>query len=164
MIDSKREARTFSENNGLPDPCSAYAKQKAQAKQRGILWEFDFASWWAIWQPYFHLRGRGKNGFCMARELDDGPYSPTNVYLTTNLGNLRDYHRKSTKAIEARRKAKEKKEMAFARRGTTNAASRQEIASHLAFKSKNTSKSTCNIKEHDLEFEVSVPKLRPEES
>src|SRR5690606_31707925 len=120
-------------------------------------WEFTFATWWAIWQPYFHMRGRGTNGLCMARELDDGPYSPDNVYLTTNLGNLQDYHRKSAKAAEGRKLAKEKREIAFAKRGASWGADRIGLISHLTFKAHNTSKSTCNVKKDGLELEMSAP-------
>lgn len=150
------EARKYTQANGLPDPYRAYALQRKTAQIREIGWEFTFAQWWAIWQPYFHMRGRGTNGLCMARERDVGPYSPSNAYLTTNLGNLQDYHRKSPQAIDARRIAKEKKEMAFARAGTTSGADRSDLRSHLAYKSNNTSKSTCNYRDELAQWELSL--------
>lgn len=151
------QARKYTQANGLPDPYRAYCLHRSNSRIRGIEWGFTFTAWWAIWQPYFHMRGRGTNGLCMARELDDGPYSPDNVYLTTNLGNIQDYHRKSAKAAESRKLAKEKREMRFARQGTTHSSGRSEFLSHVTFKAHNTSKSTCNVKEDGLELELSTP-------
>lgn len=143
-------------SRGLPDPYRAFASQANGAWLRGIGWELSFAQWWTIWEQYYHLRGTGKNGLCMGREGDEGPYAVGNVYLTTNLGNLRDYH-KSRRAAEARRLKKEKKEMAFARAGSASAASSGAKLSHLVWKARNTSKSTCNHKDDDLSYEMSAP-------
>lgn len=130
---------------------AAYYNHRTNARKRGIGWRFTFESWWAIWEPYWHLRGRGTNGLCMARERDDGPYSPENIYLTTNLGNLRDYHFRSRGGIEARQARKELREMQFARAASTKVAAKHEHMSHIAYKALNTSKAVCNIKEEELE-------------
>ena len=79
----------------------AYVVHRNSARQRGIEFLMTFEEWWGVWSDYFHLRGRGTNGLCMARENDEGPYAVGNVYLTTNLGNLQDASR-SPKA-QARR-------------------------------------------------------------
>lgn len=144
-------ARKYAQANGLPDPYRAYALQRVNAKVRDIEWGFTFAGWWTIWQPYFHMRGKGKNFLCMARENDEGPYAPGNVYLTTLLGNLAD-HKKSAKAIEAKRLTKERNEVAFAK---SNSGSKYKMAnamSHLTFKIYNSSKSTCNYSDEVLEY------------
>lgn len=91
--------------NTTKNPKSAYSKHKCSAKQRGIEFLFTYDEWWSVWKNYFHMRGRGTNGLCMARQNDCGPYSIENVYLTTNLGNLQDYH-KSKKAKEDRSRSK----------------------------------------------------------
>lgn len=129
----------------------AYVQQRNGARHRGIDWEFTFDAWWEIWQPYWHLRGPGKNGLCMAREKDEGPYAPGNVYLTTNLGNLMDYSRFSPAAAEARKARKEAAEMRFAREGKTRRAGRLEQMSHIAYKAQHTSQALCNIKEDEVE-------------
>lgn len=87
-----REAKEHCQSQGLPDPGEAYSRQKSVAKQRGIQWEITFDEWWNLWSPYYRLRGRGTNGLCMAREGDSGAYKIGNVYLTTNLGNMKDGH------------------------------------------------------------------------
>jgi hypothetical protein len=92
---------------GLPDPCLAYSRQKANAKKRGIGWELTFAEWWAIWRDYFHLRGQGKNCLVMGREGDQGPYAIGNVYLTTNMGNVSDYHQ-TERAVKRRQEIRER--------------------------------------------------------
>ncbi len=142
---------------GLPDPYRACAVQANSARVRGISWELTFAQWWEIWRPYYHLRGQGKNGLCMARERDDGPYAVGNVYLTTNLGNALDYHQRCSRAIEARQKLKEKKEIAYARRGSTAGAAHDGKLSQRTWEANNTSKSTCNYKDDDISYEVSTP-------
>jgi hypothetical protein len=73
-------------------PKKAFQQHRANAKQRGIPFEMTFDDWWGIWREWFHLRGRGTNGLCMARHGDAGPYAVGNVYLTTNLGNQLDVH------------------------------------------------------------------------
>lgn len=75
------DARAFAASRGLPDPVRAYQKQRDNAAHRGVAWEFEFSQWWDIWRDWYHMRGRGKNHLCMARESDSGPYSVENVYL-----------------------------------------------------------------------------------
>jgi hypothetical protein len=96
---------------GLTDPLAAFSDQMGGARKRGIEWGMTFSQWWGIWAPYYHLRGHGKNGLVMGRNGDVGPYSAGNVYLTTNLGNLRDYHRSELAAQrkEARRVARDER-------------------------------------------------------
>lgn len=154
------QARKYTQANGLPDPYRAYCLHRSNSRVRGIEWGFTFTTWWAIWQPYFHMRGRGTNGLCMARERDEGGYFPGNVYLTTNLGNLQDYHKKSAKAVEQRKAAKEKREMAFARMASKWAHHKSDATSHATFKANNTATGTCNIREDDLHLEMSLPELR----
>jgi len=68
----------------------AYSHHKARAAFDGIAWAFTFESWHAMWISAggFHLRGKGRGKFCMARHGDVGPYSPTNVTIKTFGENL----------------------------------------------------------------------------
>lgn len=134
---------------GLKCPVTAYNHHKYGAAKRKIVWEFTFESWWEIWKPYFHLRGGGKNCLCMGRNNDTGPYSPSNVYLTTKLGNMLDYH-KNPSTIEKRKLKKESKECAFARASSNWKWREQATLSNIAYISNNTSKSTCNFKDEEL--------------
>ncbi|CAB3784412.1 hypothetical protein LMG28138_01804 [Pararobbsia alpina] len=86
------KARAYCKERGLRDPGHAFKSQRNNAKERGIEWDMTFDEWWTIWEPYFHMRGRGTNDLCMARTGDMGSYKVGNVYLTTHLGNARDYH------------------------------------------------------------------------
>jgi len=138
--------------SGLSDPYRAFAAQRNGAAVRGIGWDLTFAQWWGIWEQYYHLRGPGKNGLCMAREKDEGPYSVGNVYLTTNLGNLRDYHQRCARASQARKEKKERREIEFARRGTLSRADSHSSSSHKVYKSKHGRLSTCNVEELDTEW------------
>ena len=150
------EARKYTQANGLRDPYRAYAAQRNSARIRGIGWEFAFASWWAIWQPYFHMRGPSKNHLCMARELDEGPYSPDNVYLTTNMGNSEDYQRRNPARVEERRKRKEAREMRFARSTPRFTGSKQQVVSDMTRVAFHGEKSTCNYRDELLEWELSA--------
>ncbi len=64
--------------------------QKANAKSRGIDWEFTFQTWIETWGTNIDNRGGGKEQLCMCRKLDNGPYSPGNVYIDTNSANSHD--------------------------------------------------------------------------
>jgi hypothetical protein len=71
----------------------AYTSQRRAAGTRGIEWDFTFESWLAVWRESGRLecRGRGRDQYVMARIGDAGPYSASNVYITTNRENVRDY-------------------------------------------------------------------------
>lgn len=103
---------------GYPDPTLAFARQRANAKKRGVSWDLTFYQWWLVWENYYHLRGRGTNGVVMARKNDEGPYALGNIYLTTNLGNLQDHHNNErTKGNrDAKRLAREIKPVLWGRK------------------------------------------------
>lgn len=69
-----------------------YYFQKKTAAGRGIEWAISFPEWCEIWDGSgkWDLRGRG-DGFCMARLMDTGAYSPENVYITSSNSNVVDY-------------------------------------------------------------------------
>lgn len=74
----------------------AYASQRNQARMRGIAWNFDFATWIAVWQTSgkLHLRGRGKGHYVMSRVGDAGPYELGNVHIQLAERNSRDATKK----------------------------------------------------------------------
>jgi hypothetical protein len=61
----------------------AYAKQRYCAGERGIVWQFVFATWWIVWSKSgrWSERGRGIGKWCMSRPGDTGPYSETNTAI-----------------------------------------------------------------------------------
>lgn len=65
------------------DPRYRYCKQKAHAAERGIQFLLTFDEWWALWEPFWQLRGRGRSNFVMARNGDKGPYAVGNVRIIT---------------------------------------------------------------------------------
>lgn len=151
------EARKYAQANGLPDPYRAYALHKNGASIRGIGWEFTFAGWWAIWQPYFHMRGnKTKNHLCMARERDEGPYAPGNVYLTTIMGNMEDYHRRSPQGVGERQRKKEAKEARFARATSRYVGARDRASSDATMNAHHGAQSTCNYRDELLISELSL--------
>jgi len=146
---TQEEAKKYALDRGLKCPVSAYKRHKQSALKRNIGWEFTFDTWWEIWKPYFHLRNNGTNGLCMGRHQDVGPYSPSNVYLTTILGNILDAS-KSPVAIKRRQFIKEEKERKFARSPANWTGQRQSIKSQVTYVSNHTVKSTCNYRDPDL--------------
>lgn len=70
----------------------AFSQQRQSAKHRGIAWELDFATWFAIWQASgkLHLRGKGKGKYLMSRLKDDGPYAIGNVHIQLATENSRE--------------------------------------------------------------------------
>ncbi len=87
-----------------PEIRHAYSTQKSSALKRGITWEFCFEDWVAAWlySGKWEQRGRGSERYCMARKNDAGPYSPANVYITTNRKNSEDFHRWTPEFIKDR--------------------------------------------------------------
>ncbi|MGQ7908603.1 hypothetical protein [Burkholderia sp. BC1] len=71
-----------------------FNSQKYSAKQRGIEFHLTFEQWWNIWQQsgVYHLRGVGKDKYCMGRFGDVGAYALGNVYICTNAENGRSGH------------------------------------------------------------------------
>ena len=65
------------------NPKGVYIRQAANARRRGIPWEFTFDTWWEVWQNSgkWNERGRGKDTYCMARRRDQGSYRPDNVVI-----------------------------------------------------------------------------------
>jgi hypothetical protein len=63
-------------------PIGAFARQRCNAKKRGIVWDLKLWEWWRIWQESgkWDERGRG-DGFVMSRTNDSGPYAKGNVYI-----------------------------------------------------------------------------------
>lgn len=76
--------------------CAAfrYTHQRKTAQNRGIEWKITFPEWFRIWKESGHWeeRGRGRNGYVMARYGDSGPYSPENVEIITANQNASDMH------------------------------------------------------------------------
>lgn len=56
-----------------------YASQKANAKRRGIEWQFTFDTWVKFWGDDLIKRGAKHDRLCMQRFGDKGPYHPDNV-------------------------------------------------------------------------------------
>lgn len=68
----------------------AFRQQRASAGQRGIGWELSFVQWWAIWEPHYDKRGRGKDQLVMCRTADKGPYAVGNVRIDSPKGNMQE--------------------------------------------------------------------------
>lgn len=64
-------------------PIEKFKQQKRQAKQRGIPWEMTFDEWYGFWleSGKWHLRGKRKGQFVMARYGDVGAYALGNVFI-----------------------------------------------------------------------------------
>ena len=69
-----------------------YVQQMKSAEKRGIDWLFTFDTWFVMWQQSGHYNemGNRKGQYCMARSGDTGPYSITNVRITTTEDNHRE--------------------------------------------------------------------------
>lgn len=70
----------------------AYYQHRRNAINHGTEWHFTLPLWLQTWQAsgHFHERGRAGDSYVMARYGDAGPYSPSNVYITTLRTNSRD--------------------------------------------------------------------------
>lgn len=86
----------------------AFTMQRRSAGWRGIAWRLNLREWLKVWEDsgVVHLRGRGRDNYCMARIDDEGPYAPDNVKVITIAENRREYQtakhegtRKNTKTV-----------------------------------------------------------------
>lgn len=70
----------------------SFLVQRWFANKRNIQWNLSYDDWLDIWQKSgkFHLRGKGKGKYCMARKGDTGPYEIGNIYITSNEQNNLD--------------------------------------------------------------------------
>jgi len=75
-----------------PGAVRAFFDQKRNASRRGIGWNLNFAEWWFIWQQSgkWNERGRGKDGYVMARHGDTGPYDIGNVSIVSAVHNQQE--------------------------------------------------------------------------
>jgi hypothetical protein len=91
-----------------------YDNAKQCAKQRGIDWQFTYATWTAWWSEDITKRGPYKGQLVMARHNDVGPYHPNNVRKATCQENGREGQLGKPKSIEQIEKYKQS---AWAQRG-----------------------------------------------
>lgn len=91
------EAREYAASLGLPDPRAKYNAHKSTAKQRGIEFKLSFSEWWALWKPYYPMRGTKKGSYCMCRKLDSGHYEVGNVRI--DLVQSNGHEKKTAKVV-----------------------------------------------------------------
>ena len=60
-----------------------WLQQRNQAQWRDEGWRFSFKSWLAVWEPYWHLRGRERGCMCMTRIRTDRAWTAANVEIIT---------------------------------------------------------------------------------
>jgi hypothetical protein len=75
-------------------PMGKYVRQRANARNRGIIWKFTFNSWWKVWEDSgkWEQRGKGPGQFYMCRYNDTGPYSPDNVRIQSHSENTLEWY------------------------------------------------------------------------
>lgn len=75
----------------------AFARQRDNAKRRGIEWRLTLWQWWNIWQQsgHWHERGRGQ-GYVMCRKEDSGCYEVGNVFIASARLNSSETKRKKS--------------------------------------------------------------------
>lgn len=98
----------------------AYRNQRNAAKSRGIEFRMTFPEWWQVWQDSgkWELRGRGQ-GYCMARNLDAGPYAVGNVYICTIGQNFSDSYLSTPMDVRVARRGMPKPPRQPKERGVT---------------------------------------------
>ena len=113
---SINEGRNLSDSGS---PAHLFTQQRRTSSLRGIEWHFTLPEWWGVWlaSGKWHLRGRRKDSYCMARILDTGPYAPGNVQIITASQNIRDGYitkpaRKRRQAVSAQELTGRQKEVA----------------------------------------------------
>lgn len=78
---TKRDWLSIRRDTNHAEYIRAFKCQRNAAPQRGIDFNLTYWEWKKIWDDsgLWEKRGRGKNGYCMARKHDIGPYAVGNV-------------------------------------------------------------------------------------
>ena len=66
-------------------PRGRYLTHRQSAKRRGIVFNIQFADWFALWEPYLNLTDGVR--YCMCRTGDKGAYAVGNVRIDTARNN-----------------------------------------------------------------------------
>lgn len=67
----------------------AWLQMKAQANFRGEAWHLPFEDYQAIWQEHWHLKGRGKEHYCLTRQDPQGAWDKINAVCILRIEHLR---------------------------------------------------------------------------
>ncbi len=88
------------------NPVRRFRAQKGNAYMRKIPWQFKLWEWWTVWEQSgkWSLRGRHLGEYVMARINDAGPYSPSNVKITTCTENILEHYELTRAGIKPPRK------------------------------------------------------------
>jgi hypothetical protein len=83
-----------------------FRQHRQNSRNRKVGFRFDFPTWIATWveSGVYHLRGRRRGEFVMARPHDQGDYEPGNVVFITTGDNVVECH--TGKPFTETRKAK----------------------------------------------------------
>lgn len=78
----------YLEIQALRKPTLAFTRQRRNARERGIEWQFNLWQWWTVWQESGHWEHRGRGqGYVMCRYGDIGPYAVDNVFIAPAIEN-----------------------------------------------------------------------------
>lgn len=69
-----------------------FMQQRANAKTRGIEWQFTYDEWIEWWGEDITKRGKGGDCLAMLRENDEGPYCADNCRKGTQRENALELH------------------------------------------------------------------------
>lgn len=93
LAELRRLGRVHRQNGGsaYTTPIQAFVQQRSNARARGIEWNIKLWEWWTIWQQSgkWDQRGRGGDAFVMCRFKDEGAYEVGNVYIASQMHNLK---------------------------------------------------------------------------
>ena len=79
----------------------AFLMHRQHSKERGIEFLFDFDTWVEWWGEDFANRGDSPEQLVMARDGDEGPYHPDNVYKSTAADNVAEANKsRRSKVLE----------------------------------------------------------------
>jgi hypothetical protein len=79
----------------MRDVHEKFVAQRDRARDRNVQWDMTFGEWWSVWHQSGQWAERGRSGAesaVMARRGDAGPYSVSNVYITTLRANFIESH------------------------------------------------------------------------
>jgi len=75
----------------------AWQRMSCQARFRDEPWDLSFEEFQAVWQPYWHLRGRSVISYCLTREDPELGWTKDNVICIQRIEHLRRKNQETTR-------------------------------------------------------------------
>lgn len=84
LADYEAHVAVYGASTESDTPMHKYKQQQRHCLRRGIVWQFTFKTWWALWEGSGKWNERGRSKYVMGREGDGStPMGPDTCRVST---------------------------------------------------------------------------------